>query len=137
MPAHRTVVGTDGSSTSSTAVDRAATVAADNAAELAIVRAYSTASREQAAADALRTPADETFRAAEDRATAAGAPEVRTSAAEDQPVGVPYGAVAEHAADLLVVGNKGRGPLSGRLLDSVPPEAARRSGVDVLIAPTT
>ncbi len=76
MPAYRTVVvGTDGSSTSLAAVDRAARVArANSAAELAIVCAYTPASREETAAaeDALReeaylvvgwTPADETLRA--------------------------------------------------------------------------
>jgi nucleotide-binding universal stress UspA family protein len=149
MPAYRTVVvGTDGSSTSSAAVDRAAVVAADSAAELVIVCAYTPASREQTAAaeDALNeeaylvvgwTPAEETLRAAEDRATAAGAPKVRTSAFDGPPADVLRAAVAEHGADLLVVGNKGRGTLSGRLLGSVPSEVARRSGVDVLIVHTT
>jgi hypothetical protein len=41
-------------------------------------------------------------------------------------------AVADHRADLMVVGNKGLNTLSGRLLGSVPSDVARRSGVDVL-----
>ena len=149
MPAYRTVVvGTDGSSTSLAAVDRAAEVAADSSAELMIVCAYTPASREQTAAaeDALKdeaylvvgwTPAEETLRAAEDRAAAAGAVKVRTSAVDGPPVDVLRAAVAEHGADLLVVGNKGRGTLSGRLLGSVPSDVARRSGVDVLIVRTS
>ena len=40
-------------------------------------------------------------------------------------------------ADLLVVGNKGRDTLPGRLLGSVPSDVARRSGVDVLIVRTS
>lgn len=149
MPAYRTiVVGTDGSSTSLAAVERAATVAADSAAELVVVCAYTPASREQSAAaeDALKdeaylvvgwTPAAETLRVAEERAVAAGAPKVRTSAVDGPPVDVLRAAVAEHGADLLVVGNKGLNTLSGRLLGSVPSDVARRSGVDVLIVHTT
>ena len=93
----KVVVGTDGSSTSLTAVDRAA----------------------------------------EDRAVAAGAVKVRTGAVDGPPVDVLRAAVAEHGADLLVLGNKGRGTLSGRLLGSVPSDVARRSGVDVLIVHTS
>ncbi len=149
MPAYRTiVVGTDGSSTSLAAVDRAAAVAADSTAELVIVCAYTPASREETAAaeDALKdeaylvvgwSPAEETLRAAEDRALAAGAAKIRTAAVDGPPVDVLRAAVAEHGADLLVVGNKGLNTLSGRLLGSVPSDVARRSGVDVLIVHTT
>jgi nucleotide-binding universal stress UspA family protein len=45
--------------------------------------------------------------------------------------------VADANADLLVVGNRGLNTLSGRLLGSVPSDAARRAGVDVLIVHTT
>jgi nucleotide-binding universal stress UspA family protein len=149
MPAYRTiVVGTDGSSTSLSAVERAAEVAADSAAELVIVCAYTPASRQETAGaeDALRdeaylvvgwTPAEETLRMAEDRATAAGAPKIRASAVDGAPVDVLRAAVAETGADLLVVGNKGLNTLSGRLLGSVPSDVARRSSVDVLIVHTT
>jgi nucleotide-binding universal stress UspA family protein len=146
MPAYRTiVVGTDGSATSLAAVDRAAEVAADSDAELVIVCAYTPASRE-ATAGALKddaflvvgwTPAEETLRTAEDRATAMGAAKIRTSAVDGPPVDVLRAAVNETRADLLVVGNKGLNTLSGRLLGSVPSDVARRSGVDVLIVHTT
>jgi nucleotide-binding universal stress UspA family protein len=149
MTAYRTiVVGTDGSSTSLAAVERAATVAADSSAELLIVCAYTPASRDDTAAaeDALKdeaylvvgwTPAEETLRTAEERAAKAGASKVRTIAEDGAPVDVLRKAVADNHADLLVVGNKGLNTLSGRILGSVPSDVARRSGVDVLIVHTT
>ena len=149
MPAYRTiVVGTDGSATSFAAVDRAAAVAADSNAELVIVCAYTPASRESTAdaEDALKdeaylvvgwTPAEETLRSAEERAAAAGARKIRTVAADGPPVDVLRSTVRDSGADLLVVGNRGLNTLSGRLLGSVPSDAARRAGVDVLIVHTT
>lgn len=149
MPAYRTiVVGTDGSATSFAAVDRAAAVAADSSAELVIVCAYTPASRESTAEaeDALKdeaylvvgwTPAEETLRSAEERAAAAGARKIRTVAADGPPVDVLRSTVRDSGADLLVVGNRGLNTLSGRLLGSVPSDAARRAGVDVLIVHTT
>ena len=149
MTAYRTVVvGTDGSDTSLAAVDRAAAVAADADAELVIVCAYTPASRDDTAGaeDALKdeaylvvgwTPAEETLRTAEDRAVAAGAQKVRTSAVDGAPVDVLRQAVTDTKADLLVVGNRGLNTLSGRLLGSVPSDVARRAGVDVLIVHTT
>jgi nucleotide-binding universal stress UspA family protein len=149
MTAYRTVVvGTDGSDTSLAAVDRAAAVAADSGAELVIVCAYTPASRDDTAGaeDALKdeaylvvgwTPAEETLRTAEDRAVAAGAQKIRTSAVDGAPVDVLRKAVADAKADLLVVGNRGLNTLSGRLLGSVPSDVARRAGVDVLIVHTT
>jgi nucleotide-binding universal stress UspA family protein len=149
MPAYRTiVVGTDGSATSLAAVDRAAAVAGDSNAELVIVCAYTPATREDTAEaeDALRdeaylvvgwTPAEETLRTAEERASAAGARKIRTVAADGPPVDVLRAAVRDSGADLLVVGNRGLNTLSGRLLGSVPSDVARRAGVDVLIVHTT
>ena len=149
MSAYRTiVVGTDGSATSFSAVDRAAAVAADSSAELVIVCAYTPASRDDTAEaeDALKdeaylvvgwTPAEETLRSAEERAAAAGARKIRTVAADGPPVDVLRKAVRDTDADLLVVGNRGLNTLSGRLLGSVPSDVARRAGVDVLIVHTT
>ena len=45
--------------------------------------------------------------------------------------------VRKQSADLLVVGNRGLNTLAGRLLGSVPSEAARKASVDVLIVHTT
>jgi nucleotide-binding universal stress UspA family protein len=149
MSAYRTiVVGTDGSDTSLAAVDRAAAVAADSAAELVIVCAYTPASRDDTAGaeDTLKdeaylvvgwTPAEETLRTAEERAVKAGARNIRTVAADGPPVDVLREAAENSHADLLVVGNRGLNTLSGRILGSVPSDVARRSGVDVLIVHTT
>jgi nucleotide-binding universal stress UspA family protein len=149
MTAYSTiVVGTDGSETSLVAVERAAAVSGDSAAELIIVCAYTPDTRDDTAAaeDALKdeaylvvgwTPAEETLRTAEERATKAGARKVRTLAVDGAPADVLRDAVSTHKADLLVVGNKGLNTLSGRLLGSVPSDVARRSGVDVLIVHTT
>ncbi|MGQ0573946.1 MAG: universal stress protein [Pseudonocardia sp.] len=149
MSAYRSiVVGTDGSPTSFAAVDRAAAVAADSGAELVIVCAYTPASREDTAGmdDVLKdeaflvhgsTPADETLRAAEDRAVKAGVATIRKIAADGAPVDVLRQAATDAGADLLVVGNRGLNTLSGRILGSVPSEVARRAGVDVLIVHTT
>ncbi|MBW0092827.1 universal stress protein [Pseudonocardia sp. KRD-184] len=149
MSAYRTiVVGTDGSDTSLAAVDRAAAVAADSAAELVIVCAYTPAGRGDTAGaeDALKdeaylvvgwTPAEETLRTAEERAAKAGAGNIRTVAADGDPVEVLRTAARDAGADLLVVGNRGLNTLSGRILGSVPSDVARRSGVDVLIVHTT
>lgn len=149
MSAYRTiVVGTDGSDTSLAAVDRAAAVAADSAAELVIVCAYTPAGRDDTAGaeDVLKdeaylvvgwTPAEETLRTAEERAAKAGAGNIRTVASDGDPVEVLRTAARDAGADLLVVGNRGLNTLSGRILGSVPSDVARRSGVDVLIVHTT
>lgn len=149
MPAYKTiVVGTDGSATSFAAVERAAGVAADSGAQLVIVSAYTPASREDTASaeDALKdeaylvtgwTPAEEALREASDRAQKAGAGKVSTHAEDGAPVDVLRKAVKDHNADLLVVGNKGLNTFSGRLLGSVPSDATRRAGIDVLVVHTS
>lgn len=149
MPAYKTiVVGTDGSSTSFAAVERAAGVAADSGAQLVIVSAYTPASREDTAAaeDALKdeahlvtgwTPAEEALREASDRAANAGAQKISTHAEDGAPVDILRKAVRDHHADLLVVGNRGLNTFSGRLLGSVPADATRRAGVDVLVVHTS
>src|SRR5919199_36771 len=138
MTAYQTVVvGTDGSDSSYLAVDRAAQIAADTGATLVIACAYHPARPEQVnkAADELgadvayqvvgSTPAEDSVRTAAERARKQGATKIDTVV------------VDERAADLLVVGNRGLNTLAGRILGSVPSEAARKSRVDVLIVHTT
>ncbi|EHK87890.1 universal stress protein [Saccharomonospora azurea] len=149
MAAYTTVVvGTDGSDSSLAAVERAAKVAADSAATLVIACAYHPAGRERVdkAQDVLgdeayqvvgSAPAEETLRAAAERAAKAGATAVDTVAAVGEPVDCLRKIVKERSADLLVVGNRGLNTLAGRILGSVPSEVARKSGVDVLIVHTT
>lgn len=148
MGAYQTVlVGTDGSDSSYRAVDRAAEIARDTTARLVIVCAYEPATpREVAAAgDVLgdeafsvvgSAPAEETLRTAAERAAARGAGKIERAAVAGEPVKALVGALQEHQADLLVVGNRGLNTLAGRLLGSVPAAVSRRSPCDVLIVHT-
>ena len=150
MGAYQTVVvGTDGSDSSFRAVDRAAEIAADAGATLVIASAYHPARQEDIAAlqDRLgddvayqvvgSTPAEEAVRTARERATKAGATKIDTVVVDGEPVPTLAKVVHERGADLLVVGNRGLNTLAGRILGSVPSEAARKAGVDVLIVHTT
>ena len=82
-------------------------------------------------------PAEEKVRTAAERAGTAGAQNVRTVAVAGSPVEALLDVVRREDADLLVVGNRGLNGIKGRLLGSVPADATRRSGVDVLVVHTT
>ncbi|WP_436848932.1 universal stress protein [Streptomyces californicus] len=142
------MVGTDGSASSFAAVEGAARLAAACGAELVVVCAYQpmhgpelSRAQDQLGAEAYQVvgsaPAEDTLRAARDRAREQKAPEVRTLAVQDDPVPALVNAAAEHGADLLVVGNRGLRSLAGRILGSVPADIARKAGLDVLIVHTT
>ena len=150
MPAYQTVVvGTDGSDSSYRAVDRAAVIAADADATLVIACAYHPARAEDVtrAQDELgsdvayqvvgASPAEDSVRTATERARKQGATKIDTVVVDGEPVPTLTRVVKERGADLLVVGNRGLNSLAGRLLGSVPSEAARKAGVDVLIVHTT
>jgi nucleotide-binding universal stress UspA family protein len=150
MTAYQTVVvGTDGSDSSYLAVDRAARIAAATGATLVIACAYHPASQQdieraqdQLGADVAyqvvgSSPAEESVRTAAERARRAGATAIDTVVVDGEPVPTLAKVVAERSADLLVVGNRGLNTLAGRILGSVPSEAARKSKVDVLIVHTT
>jgi nucleotide-binding universal stress UspA family protein len=150
MTAYQTVVvGTDGSDSSYLAVDRAARIAADADATLVIACAYHPARQEDVsrAQDELgpdvayqvvgSSPAEDSVRTAAERARKQGATKIDTVVVDGEPVPTLAKIVKEREADLLVVGNRGLNSLAGRLLGSVPSEAARKSGVDVLIVHTT
>src|SRR6476661_4056913 len=118
MSAYRTVVvGTDGSESSFLAVEKAAAIAGDAGAKLIIACAY--------------YPADP-----KDVGHAAGAKEVVERAVVGAPVESLLNLVDEVEAGLLVIGNRGLNTLTGRLLGSVPSDAARKSTSDVLIVHT-
>jgi nucleotide-binding universal stress UspA family protein len=150
MTAYQTVVvGTDGSDSSYLAVDRAARIAADADATLVIACAYHPARREDVdrAIDELgsdvayqvvgSSPAEDSVRTAAERAKKQGATKIDTVVVDGEPVPTLTKVVTERGADLLVVGNRGLNTLAGRILGSVPSEAARKSKVDVLIVHTT
>ena len=150
MTAYQTVVvGTDGSDSSYRAVDRAARIAADAGATLVIACAYHPARPDEVsrAADELgadvayqvvgSTPAEDSVRTAAERAKKHGATNIDTVVVDGEPVPTLAKVVEERKADLLVIGNRGLNTLTGRILGSVPSEAARKSRVDVLIVHTT
>jgi nucleotide-binding universal stress UspA family protein len=144
------VVGTDGSESSLRAVARAGALAGTSGAALVIACAYlpmEADERELAQAqDTLRDdayqvvgshPAEDTVRTAHERASKAGAKDVKTVAVQGSPVEALLDVVRRENADLLVVGNRGLAGIKGRLLGSVPADATRRSGCDVLVVHTT
>ncbi|WP_415847422.1 universal stress protein, partial [Tsukamurella strandjordii] len=100
-----------------------------------------------AAADVLRdeayqlqgaNPVNDMLRTAEGRALQAGAKNVEKRAIKGQPVEALLDLVkSQPEPSLLVVGNKGMNSLTGRLLGSVPSDAARKTSVDILIVHTT
>ncbi|WP_305091543.1 universal stress protein [Prescottella sp. R16] len=148
MSAYRTVVvGTDGSDSSYRAVDKAAAIAADAGAKLVLACAYypadpkdTEAAQDTLGADAYQVtgsaPTYEILRTARERATAVGATSIVERAIVGAPVDSLLELVDEVEADLLVVGNRGLNTLTGRLLGSVPSDAARKSRCDVLIVHT-
>jgi len=143
------VVGTDGSVSALTAVDRAAEVAASAKALLVVVCAYSPMSaREQAIISSgigdtrfyeVRglARAEEALAAATQRATDGGAEGVAGELVEGDAAEALLSVAKDRAADLIVVGNRGINTLSGRLLGSVPSDVSQRSHCDVLVVHTT
>jgi nucleotide-binding universal stress UspA family protein len=143
------VVGTDGSETSLRAVDRAAELSRDSAAELVIACAYMPSRAEEVARaqdilgpDAAyqvvgSAPAEDTVSRARDRAVAAGATRIDTVTVQGKPSECLRAVATERHADLLVVGNRGLNTLAGRIIGSVPLDVARHADIDVLIVHTT
>lgn len=160
MSSYRTVVvGTDGSESSLRAVDRAATIAAQEGAKLIVASAYLPVvekggwSRppshdhvvDTRAADSLGSegykmhgaaPVYEILQTARDRAKAAGAADIAERAVEGAPVDALVKLAEDVHADLVVVGDVGLDSVAGRLLGSVPANVARRAKVDILIVHT-
>ncbi|OMC29595.1 universal stress protein [Mycobacterium sp. GA-1841] len=160
MSTYRTiVVGTDGSDSSLRAVDRAATVAAQENAKLIIASAYQPVvekggwSRppshdhvvDTRAADSLGSegykmhgaaPVYEILQVARDRAKAVGVADIAERAVEGAPVDALVKLAKEVGADLIVVGDIGLDSVAGRLLGSVPATIARRVKIDILIVHT-
>ncbi|QKT07131.1 universal stress protein [Gordonia sp. X0973] len=148
MSAYNTVVvGTDGSESSMKAVERAGAIAGDSTTLVIACAYFPNEGRDvNAMSDVLKdeayqvhgsAPTEEILRTAKERATAAGAKLVQQRPVKGAPVDALLQLVVDVKADLLVVGNKGLNTLSGRLLGSVPADAARKADVDVLIVHTT
>ncbi|WP_297849735.1 universal stress protein [uncultured Corynebacterium sp.] len=137
------VVGTDGSTSSLLAVERAAELARAFDAKLVVGCAYYES--EEDASSTLRQDSntilgDDTARknleAASARAKEVGVENVETAVRPGTPVEALMSIVTDFNADLLVVGNRGINSLTGRLLGSVPADVARQSDCDVMIVHT-
>ncbi len=151
MSAYKTVVvGTDGSDSSMRAVERAATIAAEQDAKLIVATAHPPVREEHGGWSVApgsthgkdyrmvgNAPIYAILQDARERAHKAGANNV----VEKSLVGAPINALVQLAeeiqADLLVVGNVGLSSVAGRLLGSVPSEVSRKSRTDVLIVHTS
>ena len=148
MSAYRTiVVGTDGSDSSYKAVEKAASLAGDEGAQLVIACAYYPTDERDvgAAADVLKddayqvrgsAPTNDILRTAREKAHAVGATNIVERSIVGAPVDSLLQLVVDVDADLLVIGNRGLNTWTGRLLGSVPSDVARKSRSDVLIVHT-
>ncbi len=136
-------VGTDGSTSATKAVARAAEVAADAGARLLVICAYEVGapgSDEDSRSVPVvlgSTPAERALADAAETARRARVADVETVAVEGDPAGALVDEVERRGADVVVVGNKGLASFAGRLLGSVPAGVSRRARADVLIVHTT
>ncbi|WKD59379.1 universal stress protein [Corynebacterium caspium] len=136
------VVGTDGSSSSLLAVERAAKIASAFNSRLVIASAFYPPSTENAPltkGESVVVIGEE--QAAQNLAAAREHalqwyPHAETKMEEGSPVSALMAIVKAVRADLLVVGNRGINSLTGRLLGSVPADVARQSDCDVMIVHT-
>ncbi|KGM19140.1 MULTISPECIES: universal stress protein [Corynebacterium] len=137
------LVGTDGSKSSFLAVRRAAGIAHAVGARLVLASAYYKASADAMAASRgeSRTVvgddvAEEILGDAKAVAMEEGVSEPKLVLQEGSPVEALIAVATKEQADLLVVGNRGINSLTGRLLGSVPADAARQAQCDVMIVHT-
>jgi maltose/moltooligosaccharide transporter len=141
----RVVVGTDGTSTSLYAVDRAAEVAQAAQAKLVVVTAY----EEGDGAAAARTPegqhravygAEAARRALQKSITGLTRERARyieQHVVPGDPAQALLDAVGANPANLIVVGNRGLGAKEGQTLGSVPAHVTRNAVCDVLVVQTS
>jgi len=138
------LVATDGSSGADRAVDTAAELAKATAAPLVIVTVGGNISgaqlRELAAAEGdlskrLEADANEILERAKQRAARAGASDIKLRSGWGDPSQVIIEAVLEEKADILVIGRRGRGLLSGLLLGSVSQKLASLAPCKVIVVP--
>lgn len=137
------LVGTDGSESSFLAVRRAAGIAHAVGARLILASAYykenadaMTATRSDSQTVVGDSVAEQILGNAKAVAIEEGAEEPELILREGSPVEALIAVATETHADLLVVGNRGINSLTGRLLGSVPADAARRAQCDVMIVHT-
>ena len=142
------VVGTDGSSTASKAVARAAELAAAAGAKLIIVSAYRPVDRARLEAERAQAPSDIAhvinpeedveahLDAAREIAEGCGAAQVRTLPVDAAPADALLDAAEQAGADVIVVGSQGMAGAKRFLLGSVPNRISHHAPCDVLIVKT-
>lgn len=141
----RVVVGSDGTSTSLYAVDRAAEVAQAAQAKLIVVTAYrpggATEVGEPAAGAHRELFGVETARSALDKSvtglTRERARYIEQRLVEGDPAQALLDTVGANPANLIVVGNRGLGASEGQMLGSVPAGVVRNAVCDVLVVQTS
>jgi nucleotide-binding universal stress UspA family protein len=138
-------VATDGSPTADEAVDVSIDLAQRYQGSLLIFSAHHPVSSSRLAREREDAPEEiqwminpsedvnKTLALAEERATARGL-ETLAIAGEGEPASVICELVAQHQADLLVIGNKG---MKRRVFGSVPKTIAQNAPCSVVIAKTT
>jgi nucleotide-binding universal stress UspA family protein len=143
------LVGTDGSDTAHTALERAIELAAGLGARLGIVSAYGPASDPRLRGEQVIAPKDvqwainphEDVVALLEQARAdaggAGVTEVETFARQGDAADAILDVAEEQRCDLIVVGNKGMTGAKRFLLGSVPNKVSHNAPCSVLIVRTT
>ena len=140
----RIMVATDGSAGANRALDAGAMLARSMGAELVILtvggnlsgaQVRQLASVEEDLSDALELAADQILSQAQKRALRNGALTVRLQTAWGDPAEAIIDVVEAEKADILVVGRRGRGRLSGLVLGSVSQKLASLAPCKVLIVP--
>jgi nucleotide-binding universal stress UspA family protein len=140
----RIVVGTDGSSTATAAVQRAVELAVAEGASLHVVTAYKpkVGHEDSALPEAWRWKAspgevaEQTARAAAQTAADAGV-EAESHSCPGDPADVLVDIVEEVGADLLVIGNKGMRGAGRMVIPSIPNRVSHRAKCDILLVDTS
>jgi nucleotide-binding universal stress UspA family protein len=143
------LVGTDGSETAHTALQRAFELAASLGARLAIVSAYEPVSDPRLRGEEVIAPKDVQWAInphddvlallahARAEAVEAGVAEVETFARQGDAADAIVDVAEEQRCDLIVVGNKGMTGAKRFLLGSVPNKVSHHAPCSVLIVRTT
>lgn len=141
---HRIIVATDGSAGANRAVDMAAKLAKASGADLSIltIGGNVTGAELRKLADAagdlsktMEAAANKVLTRARNRAMRIGARTVKLQTGWGDPAETIIDAVRRGKADMLVVGRRGRGRLSGLLLGSVSQKLASLAPCVVVVVP--
>ena len=142
--AYRIIVATDGSAGADRAVDTASRLAKNNDADLTILTIGGSISGGELRkladtagdlSETLENAADQTLTLARKRALRTGARRVKVKTGWGDPAETIIDAVRREKANMLVIGRRGRGRLSGLLLGSVSQKLATLAPCVVVVVP--